>query len=327
MKRYFRVILPWIFVLIYVLLPGCKAPAAPVSLTTAIVTPTYTPAPTPVPFTERCIEAFKSYESAAGVCTVYDVQEDLYLYTKQEVSTRIFPASTTKLFTIWVALQYLSPEEYATVGDELNLVAEDASVADLKKGYVLPVSTLIEGMLLPSGNDAAYVIACHAGRRIAGNSYLDAYTAVKTFMNEVNRQAELNGLSGTHFTTPDGYHHPEHYTTVEDLIKIAKLALNTPVIMQYTQIPEATIQFSDGEQTTWKNTNWLVCQDKPYYLKDAIGLKTGYTEKAGYIMLAAIRNPHTESVVIILVAQCPNIESRFAETISLYNVLKSVEFS
>ncbi len=323
MKQHFRTFALWIILVAYAFLPGCTH--APDLSPTPF--PTQVSTPTPVPFTDQYVEAFRSYESTAGICAVYDMQSGVYLYTKQEASTRIYPASTTKLFTAWVALQYLSPEEMVVVGDELDRVAPDASIALLKKGYTLSVSYLIEGMLLPSGNDSAYVVACRAGRKIAQNDHLDVNTAITTFMDEVNRQAGLQGLQGTHFVSPDGYHDSNHYTTVEDLMKIATLALANPTIAQYAQTADEQVQFNDGTEAVWKNTNLLLHKDSPYYLKDAVGLKTGYTKAAGYVLLSAVQNPHSESLVILLVAQCPTPESRFSETISLYNVLKSVEIA
>lgn len=321
MKQHLRLILVWMMLVAYAFLPGCaNAPSSPV-----LPSSTQVATPTPEPFTDKYIEAFSSYESLAGICTVYDTESGVYLYTKQENDTRVYPASTTKLFTAWVALQYLDPEQMILVGDELDRVAPDASIAFLQKGYTLSVASLIEGMLLPSGNDAAYVVACHTGRTIAQNNQLDVNTAIATFMEEVNRQAALQGLHGTHFVSPDGYHDPNHYTTVEDLIKIATLALGNSIIAGYAQTAKEEVQFSDGSNVVWENTNLLLHPESPYYLKDAVGLKTGYTKAAGYVLLSAVRNPHTDSLVILFVGQCPTPESRFAETISLYNVLKSIE--
>ena len=321
MKQHFRTMIVWFILITYAFLPGCGN--TPSTLPGS--SPTQVASPTPKPCTDKYIEAFTTYESTAGICTVYDVDSEIYLYTKQDLNTRLYPASTTKLFTAWVALQYLSPEKVILVGDELDRVAPDASIAYLQKGYTLSVSSLIEGMLLPSGNDAAYVIACHAGRAIARNDRLDTNAAIAAFMDEMNRQTALQGLHDTHFVSPDGYHDPDHYTTVEDLIQIAKIALNDEVIAQYVQVAKEEITFSDGNSVLWENTNLLLHADSPYFLKDAVGLKTGYTKAAGYVLLSAIRNPHTASLMIMLVAQCPTPESRFAETISLYNVLKSVE--
>ena len=322
MKRQFRIILLWILFVACTILPGCTYVPSPSPTLPPANTPTSVPA---LSLTDQYIEAFRTYESTAGICSVYDTESQIYLYTKQAVSTRIYPASTTKLFTAWVALQHLSPEETVVVGDELNRVAPDSSIAFLQKGYMLCVASLIEGMLLPSGNDAAYVVACCAGRKIARNDYLDYNGAITVFMDEVNRQAALQNLQGTHFVSPDGYHDANHYTTVEDLVKIATLALTNPTISKYVQVAKEEVRFSDGSHVVWENTNLLLHPESPFYLKDAVGLKTGYTKAAGYVLLSAVHNPHSESLVIVLVAKCPTPESRFVETISLYNVLKSVE--
>ena len=70
---------------------------------------------------------------------------------------------------------------------------------------------LIEGMLLPSGNDAAYVLAAAAGRKIAKDPLLDGKRAVDVFMKQMKSYGTSIGLCGTNFTVPDGYAGNEHY--------------------------------------------------------------------------------------------------------------------
>ena len=154
----------------------------------------------------------------AAQAIIYDVTARRVLYSRNQViDGKTYPASTTKLFTSWLALQYLSPDEVVTAGDELSLLASDASIAYIKRGHKLTASMLVEAMMLPSGGDAAYVIAAAAGKKIYGSDSVSAETAVKAFVNEMNRRLAALGFSGTHFTNPDGYHDPDHYTTLEDM--------------------------------------------------------------------------------------------------------------
>ncbi len=287
-------------------------------------TPTTIPTPTTTPNKDIYANAFQNYTSSAKIAAVYNTENKVFYYENQDVETRIYPASTTKLFTAYVALQIFSPDEIVIVGDELNFVAEDASVASLQEGNTLTVQKLIEGMMLPSGNDAAYTIACNAGRRIAKNKNLSSEIALEFFMQEMNQQALRLGLNGSHFTCPDGYHNEAHYTTIKDLMEIATLALSNETIAHSVRIAEETVSLAPGVQVTWKNTNWLVRPDSPYYTPDAIGLKTGHTDAAGYVLLSAFPGRSSSSYIIILVAQCDNLESRFQYTKELYQVLKDI---
>ena len=95
---------------------------------------------------------------------VYDVRSGQYLQQKGELNEKLYPASITKLLSVYVMLQYLEPEETITVGDALTLVQPDSSVAWLQEGDQLTVSQLVAAMMLPSGNDAAQTAAVATGR-------------------------------------------------------------------------------------------------------------------------------------------------------------------
>jgi len=90
----------------------------------------------------------------AAQAIIYDTTARRTLFSHNGViDGKVYPASTTKLFTAWVALQYLAPDDIITAGDELSLVAKDASIAYIKHGHKLKAAMLVEAMLLPSGGD------------------------------------------------------------------------------------------------------------------------------------------------------------------------------
>ena len=230
--------------------------------------------------------AYNNVNVKSANAFVYDLTEGLQ-YHKGDMTAPIYPASVTKLYTARVALKYLNPMTVVKAGDELDLRMPDSSVAYISKGQKLTVSMLVEAMMLPSGNDAAYVLATAAGRKIRHDENCTPEEAIKTFMMAVNAQAYLDGMYHTHFSTPDGYHSDDHYTCLQDLIIIAKLALENETIMQYTNISKDKVHFVSGQSITWTNTNPLVNPSSSYYRKNVIGLKTGYTGKAGSCIIAA----------------------------------------
>ncbi len=259
---------------------------------------------------------------AAKYAMLTDAANGRVLYQQGGTESRLYPASTTKLFTAYVALQYLEPEEIITAGDELELLQPGSSIAYILRGHRLSVEMLVEGMLLPSGNDAAYILAAAAGRKIAGDEALAATPAVEAFVGEMNRQAENHGLSHTHFVCPDGYHDDEHYTTLADAVDIARLALSNDLIVRYASMASDKVYYASGENITWTNTNQLIQPDSPYYCEEAIGLKTGFTDEAGYCLLAAARFGPSE--VIVAVFGSDSSEARFstaAELLEYYRTL------
>lgn len=217
---------------------------------------------------------------------VYDCAKKEMLYCSTDPRDSLYPASITKLFSAWVALQYLPPEQEIQAGRELGLLRPGSSTAYIAYGSVLTVQMLVEGMLLPSGNDAAYVLAAAAGRAISGEE-LSAVRAVEVFVEEMNRQADSLGLTGSHFENPDGYHAEGHYSCPADLAVIGCLAQENEIIARYARCRSDSIRFASGETCTWRNTNRLLNPESEFYCPAALGLKTGYTRQAGYCLLAA----------------------------------------
>lgn len=228
---------------------------------------------------------------------VFDSNTGNILYTKSVESGKLFPASITKLFSTYVALQYLDPNTIITAGDELELVHPGSSIAYVTIGSQLRVKMLVEGMMLPSGNDAAMVLAAAAGRVIAGDETLPGAEAVAEFVDEMNRQAAELGFEKSHFTSPDGWHSGAHYTCLNDLARIAALALKNDTIRRYMRLAEDDTHFLTGQHVIWENTNLLLVHGSGYYRSDAVGMKTGFTRPAGYSLMSAFAFEEGEIVV------------------------------
>jgi D-alanyl-D-alanine carboxypeptidase (penicillin-binding protein 5/6) len=237
-----------------------------------------------IPMTETPLD----FDIETPYAVVYDGGSDRILYRKGGDRV-IYPASTTKLLTILTALQVLTPLEIIRPGDELSLLDEDSSVAGVEEGHALTVEMLIEAMLLPSGNDAAYVLAAAAGERISEGmvSGADAVPVFIAFMEEYGRSI---GLVGTHFTVPDGLAFEEHYTTLEDMVLIGKAAMKCPLIRRYAATAHDNVTYQSGHTNTWTNTNPLLRPDTPWYRPAVTGLKTGYLRHNSCILLSVEAN-------------------------------------
>lgn len=255
-------------------------------------------------------------EITAQQAFVYDCATDEFLYISGSNSETVYLASITKLFTAHVALQYLDPKAEITVGDELDMVAWGSSVADLKKGNILTVEMLIEAMMLPSGNDAAYVLAAAAGRSIDGDPELSTKSAVNVFMAQMNQEARNQGMLNTHFANPDGIHSSDHYSSMGDLALLGKLALQSPAIVQASQTARDIVTpVKASTSFAWKNTNALIDPASKYYCPVCLGLKTGQTPNAGSCLLSAFDLDGRQ--YIIGVFGCPETEDRFPDTLQL----------
>ena len=257
----------------------------------------------------------KDHTVSATHAFVYDVATGKCLYEKGDQNQHIAPASVTKLFTAYVALQHFMPDTVLTVGSELALINPYSSVAGLKQGYQLTVERCVECMMLPSGNDAAYVLAVATGRKIGGGD-LGAQAALDVFMDEVNRIAQQVGMKDTHFTSPDGTDSADHYTTAHDLMIMAKLASQNGTILKYTSVYKETVTLTSGHTLTLKNSNLLLDPSSKYYEPRACGFKTGTTSKAGACLLSAFRKGN--SFILVGTFGCPTNAARYEDTLHLY---------
>lgn len=297
-----------------------ESTAAPVVEIIAAPTTEPTTVPTTV-VTEPTLPFFDAPNEMALTAQhafVYDLTFDQLLYTYGDQNERISPASLTKLFTVYVALQHLQEDAVIEVGEEATWIARDSSVAAIRNGNRLTVSMIVQGTLMQSGNDGAYALAVAAGRAIARDPLLDAQAALATFMAEMNRQLELNGMTNTNFVTPDGYDKTGHYSTAADLMQIARIAMTEPLILRYAAMPEAVVTYESGENYTWKNTNWMLREtDHPeFFVPEATGLKTGGTSKAGQCLIATFQDG--DRTLLIGVLGCELIEERFLDAIYLF---------
>lgn len=246
---------------------------------------------------------------------VYDPAGREMLYCSGNPGDKLYPASITKLFTAWLALRLLPGDRTVTVGWELGMLEPGSSSAFLALDSRLTVEDLVRGLLLPSGNDAALVLAAAAGRELAGDRKITAREAVALFVEEMNRAAEALGMDGTHFENPHGCHGENHYSCPEDLGLMAALALEDPLIRQTVALSQVTVTAKTGQVHTWTNTNRLVRQDSDAYCPEALGLKTGYTDAAGYCILAAFGGERT---LVVGVFGSGDSESRYETALALY---------
>lgn len=269
--------------------------------------------------TEETQEAEIQREITATKYFAYDLRKDAYVAQLGDGDAKLYPASITKLLTCHVVLQYLQGSETVKVGDALALVQEDSSLAELEEGDELTVEQLIAAMMLPSGNDAAQVAAVAAGRAIAGDSSLHYEEAVKTFVAEMNKEAVALGMTNSHFANPDGWHDEDHYTTMNDLVTLCKTVLTNQTILKYTGKPAESVELED-RTLEWENTNFLLDSESEVYLPNTLGLKTGYTGKAGSCLVSAFFME--DRILLIGVFGCPAYtEDRYLDTVAIYNSL------
>lgn len=256
--------------------------SATTTTTTTTVTTTAAatkkPADTTSKVTAAPVKKPPAVTAKAAVFYCYDTGEVLF---SKDTDKRISLASITKLLTASVALENLGADHKITVGSEIKLVHPNSTLAYLSEGCRMPLSDLLYGLLLPSGNDAAYTLAVNTARAAEPDKALSDKEAVAVFVGMMNDYAAKLGMKSSHFANPEGWDDPGHYTTVSDLMKLVDHALGKKEIRDAAATLTKTVRFETGGYAVWKNTNRMLDPSYELYDKTASGLKTGTTDAAG----------------------------------------------
>lgn len=300
--------------------PVTVATTLPTELPTEATTEAPTEPPTDPPTEPAETTPPEELGLTASKAFAYDTGEDRMKYVGGDEHEKVAPASLTKLLTAYVALQYLQPEDVITAGDEVTWIDPNSSIAYIQPGHQLAAKMLLQGMIMQSGNDAAYTLAVGAGRMIAGVEDLDRKQAVGVFVDEMNRQARLLGMENSHFKNPDGIDEDGHYTTVRDLLTLSLAVLEQDEIMEFASMAKDDVEFYSGETCTWYNSNYLLQQESEFYTPEAMGLKTGSTEKAGKCLISLFKK--ADGYLIVGVLGSVEDEDRYKDTLLLYQEYK-----
>ena len=262
-------------------------------------------------------DAFAHVELAAQNAYFIEAGTGTVLYEK-ESDVRIAPASTAKMLTALTALGCCKEDDEVTVGKEVGRIAKDASRAWLAPGNKLTVRQLLDAMLLPSGNDAAYALAVYAGRQLLKDDAASIDEALAAFVEAMNEKAAEVGATQSSFISPDGYDADGQYTTAYDLAQIAKAFEGSDTLKNIAASCRITDVWLSGQDVTYDNTNELLNPDSPYYFKEATGLKTGTSEEAGCCLVSCATIGGELYIAVVMGA---TEEGRWLDSMTLYGTL------
>ncbi len=242
------------------------------------------------PVRARALAADEPPAISCPYALLVDTATDTVLLDK-DADARLYPASVTKVMTALVTLETLDLDDEVTVEEgDFDNVPWYSSVAGLKAGETLTVRDLLACLLLPSGNEAAYVLA----RAVGGGDW----HACIDLMNQ--RAAEL-GCEGTHFVNPCGLHDDNHYSTARDLVRIYEAALEHPEFREiagsaYWELPET----SENPARTLTSTNLLCLPDSSVYM-DGVTFtgKTGSTTEGGRSLIVSAEKDGRSLVAVV----------------------------
>lgn len=198
----------------------------------------------------------------------------------QNGEERLPMASTTKIMTALLTLEQPGLDEVFTVNAQAIRV--EGTSMGLTEGSQATLRTLAAGMLLASGNDAANAAAV----RVAGTQ--------ADFVMMMNRRAAQLGMKDTNFETPSGLDGQSHYSTAADMALLARAALENPDFRSLCSQTSLELCYGNPPYDRWLANHNRLLKEYP----GCIGLKTGFTKKAGRCLVSAAER---EGVTLICV--------------------------
>ena len=216
---------------------------------------------------------------------VYDLTDDKMLFSlNSDVETEI--ASLTKIMTVLVAIENVSDlDESVTITSKiLNTVSWDASVAGLEVGDVVTYRDLLYAAMLPSGADATNALAIS----IAGS--IDGYVEL------MNAKAKSLGLNSTHYENVTGLDEDNHYSSVDDVIKLLKYSLNNEIFKEIYTTRNYTLTNGLKVSASINFYNKIMDLDTSLIL----GSKTGFTDDAGYCISIYFKSDDHDLIAVTL---------------------------
>ena len=223
---------------------------------------------------------------------LFNTNEAKVMYA-ENIHERLYPASTTKVLTSYLALKYGDLEDIVTVSANAVGVPLDSSRANLRTGDQLTLEALLYSLMLPSGNDSAVAIAEH----ISGS--------VEEFTKLMNDEAKKLGATNSNFVNPHGYQDKNHYTTAYDLYLIFNECLKYDKFCEIVSASQYSTKITQKNGTyrvaTWGQSNQFIngSREVPKGLT-IVGGKTGTTDEAGACLLLSSRDEQDSYISIIM---------------------------
>lgn len=216
---------------------------------------------------------------------VKDMNSHKLLYSK-EATKRVAPASLTKIITALIAI------EKNSLGREVKITREMTRVEPTRAGYrvgdVILMEDLLKAAMIESDNDAAKSIAIAIGGTEA------------KFVDMMNKKAKKIGMKDTHFTNACGFDNKQHYSTPQDLLKMAEYAIKNDKFNSVSSLNSHKYASLDNKHRAFHaNTHNHLLSSYEY----AVGIKTGYTSKAGPCLIARAKKGKKDCVIVMMNAK------------------------
>jgi D-alanyl-D-alanine carboxypeptidase len=275
-----------------------RHPAAPAAAAPAALSPTGLPLGKPAlvlaglgaPQRDPLAIRFR-HPPRAGL--LFDLRSGRVLWQRNPL-LRLRVASLDKMMTALLVVRAAPPRAHVLVTKEA-VEAGGSKVGVLPRGRYVPLESMLYGLLLPSGNDAAVALA----QRVAGS--------VGAFVSRMNSEAARLGLGCTRYSSPSGYLDEDNFSCPADLAELARVDLAQPRLARIVRAPSAVLPFpiKGGKLYLYNNNPLLI-----YRYPGLTGLKTGYTNASGRCLVATAERHGVRLGVVLLHSPAPASQAR-----------------
>ena len=212
------------------------------------------------------------------------------LYAKN-IHEQLYPASTTKILTAWIARQKSSLDEMVEYSSEaVNSInwREDSNIG-IKVGEAITMEQSLYGLLVGSGNECGNAI----GEHISGS--------IEAFVDLMNQTAQELGCTDSHFVTTNGIHDDEHYTSAHDLALIGQKFFSDDLLCKMSSTASYVIPQSPTlSRELIPNTKNKLLPGKEYSYEYLVGSKTGYTSKARQNLVSCAQKDGLKLICVVM---------------------------
>lgn len=215
---------------------------------------------------------------------VKDISSKQTLYSKEPFK-EVQPASLTKVMTVILAIEHGNLGAPITITREMTKV--EPTIAGYRRGDVIIMEDLIKAAMIKSDNDAAKAIAITVGG------------SEENFVKMMNAKAKNIGMNATQFTNPCGYDTKGHYSTPKDLLKMAEYAIKNRKFNEISKMNEHRYRAVNKPREFYAYTHNRLLNRYQY----AVGIKTGYTAKAGPCLIARAKKDGKDCVIVMMNAK------------------------
>ena len=227
-------------------------------------------------------EVFHKIEKDLDSIIIKDLNKKRLIFTKGE-NQRLSPASLTKIMTAILAIESGNMNNVVTITPEMKKV--EPTIANFQVGEKFYLKDLVHAALIRSANDAANSIAIYLGK---GNKQL--------FVNMMNIKAKQLGMTNTNFTNPCGFDAGNHRSTARDLLVLTEYAIKNPTFNSIVKLDKYSFSALNTNKKYFFTTSNKLLKDEPYI----IGVKTGYTNKAGACLIARAKKGNQDILMVML---------------------------